>query len=261
MNPEKHRNTSPPPPAAFCDRCGEKVRYVWIGEEMGFLIKRLGMDGPGWHPSPCDCATPEKKPDRDFVRQARSRRAGIKRRFLDKSFKDFKAGLGAQTQIIEVARTFAERFKAVHDAGTWLLFMGRPGTGKTLLACIIAQEVIRAGYTVRYVKAREVFRRIKESWRPGAKERETEIIRELVAADLLVMDEIGVQFGSATEQGMLYDILDGRYERKRPMIATSNRDYGGLSEMIGPHNLDRFQDRTSDSRVLVFDWPSYRSGL
>lgn len=260
MNAEKNRQLSPPP-AEFCKRCGKKVRHVWLGEDMGFLIKRLGMDGPGWQPSPCDCAKPEKRLDGNLVWMAKSRQAGIKRRFLGKTFRDFTTRVEAQAPVIGTARSFVESFDTVHDAGTWLLFMGRPGTGKTLLACIIAQEVIRAGYRVKYVKAREIFRRIKESWRPGSRERETEIIKDLVAADLLVMDEIGVQFGSDTEQGMLYDVLDGRYERKGPLIATSNRDYGGLSEIIGPHNLDRFQDRTSDSRVLIFDWPSYRSGL
>ena len=74
-------------------------------------------------------------------------------------------------------------------------------------------------------------------------------------------DELGGQLGSTAEQNILYDVIDGRYERKKPLIGTSNRDYGTLGKLIGNQCIDRFQDRACNSRIFVFDWPSHRSGI
>jgi len=45
---------------------------------------------------------------------------------------------------------------------------------------------------------------------------QSEIIRRLGGLDLLVIDEVGIQFGTDTERMILYEILDLRYDAMRP---------------------------------------------
>ena len=105
-----------------------------------------------------------------------------------------------------------------------------------------------------------MFRRVRECRRLASRRRESDIVRGFISVDLLVIDEAGIPYSSEEERGLINDVLDGRYERKKPLIITSSKEYHGLSDMIGPHNVDRFQDKESESSIRIFDWQSYRSG-
>lgn len=86
--------------------------------------------------------------------------------------------------------------------------------------------------------------------------------------DLLILDEVGVQFGSDTERLLLFDILNERYERRRPTILMSNlalddaeeggRVVPGIKSYLGERVFDRLREDGGQS--VVFDWPSHRKG-
>jgi DNA replication protein DnaC len=72
---------------------------------------------------------------------------------------------------------------------------------------------------------------------------------------LLVLDEIGVQYGTDGEQTIIFDILDRRYRDMRPSVLLTNQDKAGLKTFIGERAYDRL---TETCRWVPFDWPSYR---
>jgi DNA replication protein DnaC len=79
----------------------------------------------------------------------------------------------------------------------------------------------------------------------------------MVDCDLLIIDEIGVQFGTDTERMIIYDILDQRYEAMLPVILTTNvMDLKSLETYLGDKIIDRLYE--GDSRIYRFDWHSYR---
>ena len=268
----------PSKPVSTCPYCGSDLQYIWIGESLSFLFKHTGLSGPGWVPTPCGCGGALNQPDNSrsspavtdtrfkyagmsTITDVRIRQTGVNELFLGKTFDDYRVESAKQSEVADVARTYTENFETIRKLGTWLLFLGSPGTGKTHLACAAVQSLAVRGYSAKYVKAAELFRRVKESWQDGTKERASEVIKKMIDVDLLVIDELGGQFGSSAEQNILYDVIDGRYERKKPLIGTSNRDYGTLGKLIGNQCIDRFQDRICNSRIFVFDWPSHRSGI
>jgi DNA replication protein DnaC len=64
-----------------------------------------------------------------------------------------------------------------------------------------------------------------------------------------------VQYGSDSEQTILFEILDRRYAEMRPTVLLTNQDRAGLKSFVG----DRVFDRLSEtSRWVAFDWKSYR---
>ena len=72
---------------------------------------------------------------------------------------------------------------------------------------------------------------------------------------LLVIDEIGVQYGTDSEQTILFDVLDKRYRDMRPTILLTNQNTIGLKAFIGERAFDRL---TETARWVAFDWPSHR---
>ncbi|RLB23455.1 MAG: hypothetical protein DRG76_04215, partial [Deltaproteobacteria bacterium] len=86
---------------------------------------------------------------------------------------------------------------------------------------------------------------------------ESELLSRLQKLDLLVIDEIGVQFGTDTERMILFEILDSRYEDMMPTIVTTNiSTIADLEVLLGPRLIDRFFE--GQSKLLLFDWESYR---
>jgi DNA replication protein DnaC len=67
---------------------------------------------------------------------------------------------------------------------------------------------------------------------------------------------VGVQFGSDTEKLMLFDILNERYERRRPTILMSNLPRDEVSAYLGERVFDRL--REDGGQFISFTWESYR---
>jgi DNA replication protein DnaC len=184
--------------------------------------------------------------------------SGLPPRMLEQTFENYRADNSEQRQIVVRCREYVKNFEETRARGTWLCFAGSCGTGKGHLAAAIAHEVIyRHLLPVVYVKLIELVSQIKETWKPHAKESEEEILEYYrKCSGLLILDEIGVQFGSETERMYLYRLLDYRYEYKLPTILTTNLTGAQLKATAGIRVYDRIIE--SPNEILVFNWPSYR---
>lgn len=178
--------------------------------------------------------------------------AMITPRFREKTIENWNAETEQQKKILARAQEFIKH----PDQCSGLIFTGGSGTGKNHLACAIAKELIlKHSKTALITKGIKIFRRMKESWRTDSKETETQILKLLTKPDLLVIDEIGVQFGSNTERMILSEIIDDRHEQQRPTILLTNLTVKELQPLLGDRVIRRFRDQGS---VLVFDWQTYK---
>jgi DNA replication protein DnaC len=184
------------------------------------------------------------------------KRAGIPIRFASCTFENYVAGSEKQRRALALALAFAEQFETVREAGGNLTFCGAPGCGKTHLACAIGNQLLDSGRTVIYTQAIEMVRAIRDTWRRDSDKSGTEVINRYRNTALLIVDEIGVQFGSDAERTHFFDVLDGRYREMRPSLIISNLNEKGLQEFLGSRLFDRFMEK--GSTVAVFDWGSYR---
>jgi DNA replication protein DnaC len=82
-------------------------------------------------------------------------------------------------------------------------------------------------------------------------------MRSFAQVDLLILDEVGVQFGTEFEKVIITDIINRRYSDMRPTIIMSNLTSDELSEYLGARVVDRMYE--GGGGVLAFDWESYRS--
>jgi len=201
----------------------------------------------------------QAKIERDNEKQKIERNranALIPKRFAGKQLSNFQTETPSQNKAWDYAHRYlgswAERLKE----GDSLILYGNTGTGKTHLACGVANGVIDLGSTALYVTAYDLVRAVKSSWQRGAEKTETEIIKSFLSPDLLIVDEVGVQFGSDAEKLVLFDVINKRYADMRPMILISNLRLDDIEGYLGSRVVDRFYE--GKSRAVPFTDASWR---
>jgi DNA replication protein DnaC len=238
---------------AHCEQHGD---YVSMGIKM--------MRNTHWRGCPaCEAAASAKRAEEEAAQvarreqermEARINRAGIPFRYRSKDFASFVADTDAKERALAIAMEFAQNYDEHMRKGTVIVFSGLPGTGKSHLAIAIALAVM-ASRTALYTSAIDAVRMVRDTWRKGAEKTETEVLDMLSSLGLLILDEVGVQYGTDAEQVTLFDIIDKRYRDMMPMILLTNQNKAGMKQFLGDRSFDRLRE---GGLWVTFDWDSHR---
>lgn len=184
--------------------------------------------------------------------------SGVPSRFQEASFDGYRPGNENARKILEHMREYAENFGQNHKLGRSLILCGKAGTGKTHLSCALLRSLAHEhGITGRYATAYRAVQEVRESY--GSREvSELRVMEAFIKPDLLVLDEIGAQYGTDSEHLILFTIINGRYEALKPTIVISNLNVDGMKKYLDERGYDRL--RENGGAVLVFDWGSHRQG-
>lgn len=183
--------------------------------------------------------------------------AGIPERFQSRTLANYRVTGDEQRKALAFAAEYASEWKAVRKTGRCALFLGRPGTGKTHLAIGIGQSVMeKHGASVLFTSVSRIMRRIKDSYRKGSAESEQEAIAVFSGCDLLILDELGIQFGTEYEKNTLFDVINERYENLRPTIILSNLALDEARAYLGERTFRRLKE--NGGQLIVFTWEGYQ---
>ncbi|HAT42378.1 MAG TPA: hypothetical protein DCS87_11770 [Rheinheimera sp.] len=211
----------------------------------------------------CAAALKVKEQNDDAARRQREEQARVERkrceagvglRYVQSCFESFVAETHEQRKALSECVAYADHIAGGGHAN--LVMSGQVGTGKTMLACAMVNRLLSSGRRVRIVNLGHIVRDIKDSWQKTGCKTETDIIRELVQLDLLVIDEVGQQRGTETELLLIFEIIDGRYKAMLPTVLISNLDKKGIVEAIGERAFDRL--RQDGGKLVAFNWGSMR---
>jgi DNA replication protein DnaC len=84
-----------------------------------------------------------------------------------------------------------------------------------------------------YTTAADVIEMVRETWRRDSEKSQARVLHMLSTVPLLVLDEIGVQYGTESEQNTLFQIIDRRYRDRRPLILMANLQPAELQALLG----------------------------
>jgi len=178
----------------------------------------------------------------------------IPQRFAAKTFTDFNVTNAGQRRALQVARDYVERFDDHLKAGRSLVFCGKPGTGKTLLSSIIGTALLRKNLRIEYVTVAMLIRDLRSNWSNGGSEEGR--LSQLRNLHLLILDEVGLSFGTDCEIQQLSEVIDLRYQLCRPTLVASNYGLNELGKFLGERAVDRLKD--NGGLAVIFNWESLR---
>ena len=98
-----------------------------------------------------------------------------------------------------------------------LLIVGPTGVGKSYLACALSHKACRDGHLVLYQRLPRLLEELALSHHDG---RYRKLMKSLLKADLLILDDFGLAPLTTEQQRDLLEIIDDRYDRRSTLVTS-----------------------------------------
>ena len=122
------------------------------------------------------------------------------------------------------------------------LFMhGATGLGKTHLSLAIANEAINRGHGVIYGSSPNIFNTLQREHFSRQYPDEKSYEQELLETDLLIIDDLGVEFSTQFTVSCVYNIINSRILSRKPTIISTN---------LTPRELEEKYTQRITSRII-----------
>ncbi len=179
-------------------------------------------DDTGWKPVEVDGVARVVRCDcwREQLAESLLKTARVPRRYAHCEFANFETHTDSQRNAHRKAVRIVEEFPAV-DRG--LLLYGDHGVGKTHLAIALMRELIRRkGARAVFYETPELLKLVRDTYNRQVETTELDVLRPVLEADLLVLDDLGRENKSAWVEETLGLVVNTRYSERRLTIFTSN---------------------------------------
>lgn len=154
----------------------------------------------------------------------------------------------------DFSKNYIETFN--RNFGTCFIFSGNTGTGKNHLSAAICNELMSQGKTCLVITVSELMIKSRKCYGNNPEYTEEQFIKQLIAFDLLILDEIGLQKSTDHEKITLNQVIDQRIGNLKPIGVLTNLDQNNVKTVLGERIFDRL--KSNSSQWIPFTWGSYR---
>ncbi len=146
---------------------------------------------------------------------------------------------------------------AGHLAEGWgLVLSGGVGCGKTHLAVGLGLLALGLGYSAYATTLDELLRGLRASYQSREPGREARLMATVTEADLLVLDDLGLERPTPWARERLAQVIQQRYNRGRALLVTTTLGMDELERVWGAEVVSRLYG--SCSVVRLEGVPDYR---
>ncbi len=161
------------------------------------------------------------------------------------SQKDYMANLA------NYLKTYSQNYKKGDKS---LILYGPVGVGKTYLLSSMAKEIIDRGYSLIYLSALQLIKRLFDiRYKNFNEQPKTEIEDLLYDCDVLMIDDLGTENSTDNNISLLFDLLNDRIQRKKTTIISTNIDIEDLSSQYDARISSRIKGEFEPIRFFGRD--------
>jgi DNA replication protein DnaC len=146
-------------------------------------------------------------------------RAKLPRRYEQCHFHNYTPKNSSQKAALETAIRLAMEYPTNDDG---LLISGPVGVGKTHLAVSTLKGLTERGFTCLFYEFGTLLKEIQDSYNPNTKTSELAVLRPVLVADVLVLDELGASKPTDWVRDTMAHVINTRYNDRRLTIFTTN---------------------------------------
>lgn len=129
-----------------------------------------------------------------------------------------------------VAQRFIQGFGNTNKG---IIFVGKNGTGKTHISVAIANELIKQNIPIIFGTLTDLTDKYSKSYKNHT---EIELTRLYAKVDLLIIDDLGVEYMNDWMLSKLFVIVNERMKNELPIIITTNYELEQLKQRLSVPN-------------------------
>jgi len=156
---------------------------------------------------------------------------------------------GEKDKSYVIAKNYVKEYEQMKKENIGLLFCGIVGSGKTYLACCIANALIEE-YMIR-VKIRNFAQIINDLQKSGFDLDKNEYIESLTNVSVLILDDLGIERDTSYAKEQVYNIVNSRYLKQKPTIFTTNLPYEKIQNSDDGVEYERIYSRIIEMCIPV----------
>lgn len=230
----------------ICPVCGEEI---WAVKVCGCVELK----------KPCQCKNAEAEEFEKSLEERKKRQAyearlswaDIPRQFANSTLREFKKRKGTEAAF-QAVKDWILNMDENLKTGQGLILSGPTGSGKTHLAVAAIKACMQKGYTAAFWSVAENLDRMMpghgEEWEYAA------LMEKACRAQVLLLDDLGVEKPSDWTQKQLTIIIDSRYRDKKPIFATTNCKANEMQEHLGDRAFSRLVGMASTEILTACDY-------
>lgn len=217
----------------YCKTCNDRVDST----PLEFVNKKY------IHRISCQCD--RKRHEEEELRKKQMEQERLRENcFISRNQKAYtfeNADKDTDDNTIRKAKNYVKHFEEMRKDNIGLLLYGSVGSGKTYIACAIANAIIsQYGYSV---KMRNFAQILNDLQKGGFNLDRNEYINSLTNSTLFIIDDFGIERNTEYALEQIYNVINARYLKARPTIITTNLNFKDIETEQDDIMLNRIYSR------------------